>query len=402
MAVIVKLKEEVYRSWFLRLAAVVCLLTGFHAGVADAMEIFVKTQKQVTVTLDVAPDDTIEKVKAKIYEKTGIPASNQSLVFGGKVLEGGRRLSDYKVWSGYTLMLAVLKPDLKPKLSSWVFTGAKVNMAISGGIPPYIYTVSTNKSGAKISGDGIYTAGKKFGVTDIVRITDATGRFLEANVEVVAVLKNLEPPTVEPKGPKDPKGPKGHKEPKVNEPLICDPGKWNDPDAKLTVRWLVDGKVIPNATEWEYTPMPEHAGRKITCEVTAVNRKKPVKEEAPPVEPKEDKKPYIPPSEPTTTETLKFTGLREDKKAYIPPSEPTTTETLKFTGLREEKKAYDPPSGPTTTEPLKFTGLREDEKPYIPPAEPVTPKVQPLSLTLTPEEGKGGVLSTSATVTSDE
>ena len=61
------------------------------------MHLLVKTVSGRTVSLDVAPTETVESVKKQLQERENVDFYNQRLVFAGKELEDKELISSYPI-----------------------------------------------------------------------------------------------------------------------------------------------------------------------------------------------------------------------------------------------------------------------------------------------------------------
>ena len=86
------------------------LLMCLFALSASAMQIYVARADGDTLVLEVEPNDSIDAVKAKIQEQTGMNPDEQRLLWVGKQLEEGKTLSDYHIQKESTLQLIRREP----------------------------------------------------------------------------------------------------------------------------------------------------------------------------------------------------------------------------------------------------------------------------------------------------
>ena len=71
----------------------------------DHFQLFVKTMKGRCIVVDTTSEDTVEELKKHIEYWNGVPPKHQRLIFGGKQLEDGKRLSDYSIQRESTVFL---------------------------------------------------------------------------------------------------------------------------------------------------------------------------------------------------------------------------------------------------------------------------------------------------------
>ena len=123
--------------------------------------IYVNTPDNVTLTLVVNEDDTVNSVKAKIQGLLGTVTQRQSLIFAGKVLEDGRILGDYNIQNESTLRLVYHNP----------FTGHSLSLEGEVGLNFYVsLTDEEIDSGAKVNFSWTVESAEK---TDSVTLTAA-------------------------------------------------------------------------------------------------------------------------------------------------------------------------------------------------------------------------------------
>ncbi|XP_078740965.1 polyubiquitin-like isoform X2 [Lampetra fluviatilis] len=171
------------------------------------MQIFVMTASGKTVTLEVEPADTTEKLKTMIQEKKWIPPEQQSLTFACRRLMDGSTLTDYNIQAGSTLHLTVSHYDgldvfiniltamtLTLEHKAWnTIEKLQAKIQDKEGIPPeqqrLIYARRELEDGRSVSDYNIQAGSTRAKMQIFVRI--ASGKTITLDVQLTDTTEKL-------------------------------------------------------------------------------------------------------------------------------------------------------------------------------------------------------------------
>ncbi|KAG9088533.1 Ubiquitin [Ceratobasidium sp. UAMH 11750] len=155
----VQITEDLWSELSPTLVEVKILVHQSQSTQPASMTILCVTPAGIVLTLQVELWDTIEDIKAKIEDQTGIPAGRQDIQYRGEILADRRTLSGYGITRGSTLQIItslrigkpviyifppVSTPDVHVRLSltnAWEFSALYPPTPIMSGPYPGLNTL---------------------------------------------------------------------------------------------------------------------------------------------------------------------------------------------------------------------------------------------------------------------
>ena len=128
------------------------LLVTFLTVNVHAMNIFVQTPANGTISLDVEPSDSMENVKDKIFIAISVPSQNQILKFNAVTLQDNQTLADYSIANNNTIVLTVTAAQQAPQKMSYqaVVRNASNNLVVSLAVGMKISILQGSATGTAV------------------------------------------------------------------------------------------------------------------------------------------------------------------------------------------------------------------------------------------------------------
>ncbi|XP_056602897.1 ubiquitin-like [Triplophysa dalaica] len=95
------------RSYGLTAESSLMLLVTNPVKIPVSMQLFVRNEKGTTSTYDVDPNETVNQLQQKIFNKERVPLDQQRLIYNGRQLESGRMLKDYDITNQSTIHMTL-------------------------------------------------------------------------------------------------------------------------------------------------------------------------------------------------------------------------------------------------------------------------------------------------------